>query len=93
VSYKILHQLFHSVGNSAFSALTLSVGRQEGHPQPVKNMGGWWRWALVGPDGAAPSRMVGVSASVIFSCTTKSRNSSLTRAHPGGPGKWAVKRL
>jgi len=27
-------------------------------------MGGWWRWALVGPDGVAPSRMVGVSASV-----------------------------
>jgi len=26
-------------------------------------MGGWWRWALVSPDGVAPSRMVGVSAS------------------------------
>ena len=26
--------------------------------------GGWWRWALVCPDGVAPSRMVGVSASV-----------------------------
>jgi len=26
--------------------------------------GGWWRWALVSPDGVAPSRMVGVSASV-----------------------------
>jgi len=24
----------------------------------VKNMGGWWRWALVSPDGVAPSRMV-----------------------------------
>jgi len=31
--------------------------------QPVKN-GGWWRWALIGPDGVAPSWMVGVSASV-----------------------------
>jgi len=30
---------------------------------PVK-MGGWWRWALVSLDGVAPSRMVGVSASV-----------------------------
>jgi len=29
-----------------------------------KKMGGWWRWALVSPDGVAPSRMVGVSASV-----------------------------
>ena len=47
----------------AFSALTLLVGRQEGHPA-CKNMGGWWRWALVSPDGVAPSRMVGVSASV-----------------------------
>jgi len=44
----------------AFSALTLLVGQQEGH---VKN-GGWWRWALVSPDGVAPSRMIRVSASV-----------------------------
>ena len=29
-----------------------------------KNMGGWWRWALVSLDGVAPSRVVGVSASV-----------------------------
>jgi len=27
-------------------------------------MGGWWRWALVSPDGVAPSWMVGVSACV-----------------------------
>ena len=27
-------------------------------------MGGWWRWALVSPDGVAPSQMVGVFASV-----------------------------
>ena len=27
-------------------------------------MGGWWKWALVSPDGVMPSRMVGVSASV-----------------------------
>jgi len=26
--------------------------------------GGWWRWALVRPDGVAPSRIVSVSASV-----------------------------
>ena len=25
---------------------------------------GWWRWALVSPDGVVPSRMVIVSASV-----------------------------
>jgi len=31
--------------------------------RPIKN-GGWWRWALVRPERVAPSRMVGVSASV-----------------------------
>jgi len=29
-----------------------------------KNMEGWCRWALVSPDGVAPSWMVGVSAAV-----------------------------
>ena len=47
-----------------FSALTLLVGRQEGHPACKKSMWGWRRWALVSPDGLAPSRMVSVSASV-----------------------------
>jgi len=48
----------------AFSALTLLVGRQEKGIRPVKKMEGWCRLALVSPDGVAPSRMVGVSASV-----------------------------
>ena len=48
----------------AFSALTLLVGRQEGHPARKKIWGGWWRWTLVSPDGVAPSWMVSVSASV-----------------------------
>jgi len=39
------------------------VGRQEGHPA-CKKYGGWWRRALVSPDGVAPIQMVGVSASV-----------------------------
>jgi len=47
----------------AFSALTPLAGRQEGHPA-CKRMVGWWRWALVSPDGVAPSQMVGMSASV-----------------------------
>ena len=74
----------------AFSALTLLGGRQEGHPART-NMGGWWRWALVSPDGVAPSQMVSVSASVNLPCTIKSRSSLLAPAHPGGPGKGAVK--
>jgi len=32
--------------------------------RPVKKMEAWWRWALVSPRGLAPSRMIGVSASV-----------------------------
>jgi len=48
---------------SLFSALTLLVGQQEGH-LACKKYGGWWRWALAGPDGVATSRMVGLSASV-----------------------------
>jgi len=46
-----------------FSALTLLLGRQEVDIRPVKN-GGWWRWALLSPDGVAPSRMVNEPASV-----------------------------
>jgi len=46
----------------AFSALTLLVGRRKGI-QSVK-MGEWWRWALLSPDGVAPSRRFSVSASV-----------------------------
>ena len=42
----------------------LLVGRPEGHLACKKIWGGWWRWALVSPDGVAPSRMVSVSASV-----------------------------
>ena len=31
---------------------------------PAITLGEWWRWALLSPDGVAPIRMVGVSASV-----------------------------
>jgi len=72
----------------AFSALTLLVGRQEGHPA-CKNMGGWW--AVVSPDGVAPSRMVSVSASVNLPLHHKVQKfSSGTNS---GPGKRTVKRL
>jgi len=61
--------------------------------RPVKNMGGWWRWALVSPDGVAPSRMVGVSASVNLPLHHKVQKFSSGTSLPGGPGKRAVKRL
>ena len=77
---------------NAFSALTLLVGWQEGHPA-CKKYGGWWRWAPVSPDGVASSRMVGVSASVNLPLHHKVQKSLLAPAHPGGPGKRAIKRL
>jgi len=50
--------------------------------RPVKNMRGWWRWALVSPDGVAPSQMVGVSASIYLPLHHKVQKfSSLTPAH------------
>ena len=49
--------LYFTVLYIAFSALTLLVGRQEGHPACTK-MGGWWRWALVSPDGVVPTQVV-----------------------------------
>jgi len=63
--------------------------------RPVKNMGGWWRWALLSADRVAPSEMVGVSASVNLPLhhKVKSRSSLLAPAHPGGPGKRALKWL
>jgi len=43
--------------------------------------------SLISPDGVAPTRMVGVSASVIFSCTIKSRRRFvLAPAHLGNLG-------
>jgi len=80
----------------AFSALTLLVGGRKGIRRlfrPVKNMGGWWRWALVSPDGVAPSRRSVCLPVLIFPCTIKSRSSLLAPAHPGRPRKRGVKRL
>jgi len=73
----------------AFSALTLLLGRQEGHPA-CKKWGGWWRWALLSRDGVAPSRMVGVSASVNLPFHHKVQKFS---SGTGSPGWGAVKRL
>jgi len=77
----------------AFSALTLLVWRQEGHPACKKNMGngggGHWlvriEWCPAGWSVCLPL--------LIFPCTIKSRSSILAPAHPGGPGKRAVKQL
>jgi len=60
--------------------------------QPIKNRG-WWRWALVSADGVASSQMVSVSASVNLPLHHKVQKFSSAPAHPGGPGKRAIKWL
>ena len=66
----------------AFSALMLFVRWQEGHPA-CKNIGWWWRWALVSSDGVAPSRIVGVSASVNLLLQHKVQKFSCGTGSPG----------
>ena len=77
---------------AAFSAFTLLVEWQEGHPACKKmgdGGGGHWlvrmEWRPAGWSVCLPL--------LIFPCTIKSRSSVLALAHPGGPGKRAVKRL
>jgi len=61
--------------------------------QPVKNVEdvGGGRW-LVRTEWCPAGRSVRLPL-LIFPCTMKSRSSLLAPAHPGGPGKRAVKRL
>jgi len=77
---------------NAFSALTLLVGRQEGHPACKKwgdgGGGHWLVWMEWHPAGLSVCLPL-----LIFPCTINSRSSLLAPAHPGGPGKMAVKRL
>ena len=54
-------------------------------------MGGWWRWALVSPEGGAPSRMVDVSASVNLPLHRKVQKFSSDISSPGWSRKRAVK--
>jgi len=56
--------------------------------QPVKDMGGWWRWALVSPDGVAPGGMASVSASVNLPLHHKVQKFSSGTGSPG----WSQKR-
>jgi len=51
--------------------------------RPVKNMGWWALVSPVSPDGVAPSRMVGVSASVNLPLHHKVQNFSSGTGSPG----------
>ena len=75
----------------AFSASTLLVGWQEGHPACKKWDGGGGHW-LVRMEWRSAGWSVFLSL-LIFPCTIKSRSSLLAPAHPGDPGKRAVKWL
>jgi len=46
-------------------------------------VGAWWRWALVSPDGVAPIRMVGVSASVNLPLHHEVQKFSFDTSSPG----------
>ena len=76
----------------AFNALTLLVGRQEGHPAYKKWGDGGGGHYLVRMEW----RPVGWSLCVpllVFPCTVESRSSLLAPAHLGGTGKRDVKQL
>jgi len=79
-----------SINGRTFSALTLLVGGSKGI-WPVKNMGGWWMWALVSPDGVAPSRMVGVPACVNLPLHHKVQKFSSGICSPGWSRKKGCK--
>jgi len=63
------------------------LGGRKGIPA-CKKMGGWWRWALVSPDGVVPSWMVGVSASDNLPLHYKVQKCSSGTSSPG----WSQKK-
>jgi len=65
---------------------TVGLAAEE-HPA-CKKWWGWWRWALVGPDGVVPSQMVSVSASVNLPLHHKVQKFSSATGSPG----WSQKK-
>ena len=91
-------QIFNQVyGDSVypFSALTLLVGRQEGHPACKKTE--WWVASMViSLERGADLHMAQLMPlPLTVSCYSKIQISFtfLVPAHPGSPGKRAVKRV
>jgi len=88
-------QLLRFVLYFAFSALTLLVGRQEGHPACIKAE--WWGAGVViclvrGADLHMARRF---PLPLTVSCSSKIQIgfTFLVPAHPGSPGQRAVKRM
>jgi len=88
-----------SIGYCAFSAMTLLVGRQEGHPACKKTE--WWGAGMViclerGADLHTDLHMAQLMPLLLtVSCSSKIQVgfTFLVPAHPGRPGKEAVKWL
>ena len=80
---------------SASSALTLLVGRQEGHPACKKLSGGVLAWLSVGSEVQTCMWPSGFHCHSLSLASVKSRLvfTFLLLAHPGSPGKRAVQRV
>ena len=80
---------------NAFSALTLLVGRQEGHPACIKLSGGGAGVVICLERGADLHMTQLMSLPLTVSCFSKIQTgfTFLVPAHPGSPGQRAVKRL
>jgi len=70
-----------------------AVGWAAGRVSSLQENGGWWRWALVSPDGVAPSWMVSVSAYVNLPLHHKVQKFSSGTGSHRWSRKRAVKRL
>jgi len=79
----------------AFSALTLLVGRQEGHPACKKLGGGLLLWLSVCSEGADLHMAQLMPLPLTVSCYSKIQIgfTFLVLAYPGGPGKRAFKQV
>ena len=80
---------------SAFSALTLLVGRQEGHPACKKQSGGGTGMGICLERGADMHMAQLMPLPLTVSCSSKIQIgfTFLVSAYPGCPGKEAVKWL
>jgi len=77
-----------------FSALTLLVGRQEGHPACKKLSSGVLAWLSVWSEVLTHMAQL-MPLQLTVSCSSKIQTgfTFLVPAHPGSPGQAAVKRV
>ena len=88
-------RFFYSGSGSAFSALTLLVGRQEGHPA-CKKTEQWGAGVVICLERGADLHIAQLMPlPLTVSCFSKIQIgfTFLVPAHPGSPGKRAVKRV